>query len=119
MPLFDYVLVNTAPISAAARKRYQAQKSQPVAVDRDKLERMGVHVVEGNFVSEKRSGPSAGRWVRHDPDELARAVLDISASHQYWSSAIRKPAQRVPANGQEQKRSSDLPPRSTMESPPR
>jgi uncharacterized cofD-like protein len=119
MALFDYVLVNKAPISAAARKRYQAQKSQPVDIDRGKLERMGVHVVEGNFVSEKRSGPAAGRWVRHDPDELARAILDISASHQYWGGATRTPAQRVRANGQERKHSSDLLSRSTMESPPR
>jgi uncharacterized cofD-like protein len=108
MPLFDYVLVNTAPISPAARKRYQAQKSQPVVVDREKFERMGVQVVEGNFVSEKRSGPSAGRWVRHDSDRLARAVLDISANHRYWGGATGKLAPRQDlSNGRGQKQSAD------------
>ena len=85
-PLFDYVLVNAARISPAARKRYQTQKSQPVAVDREELERLGVEVVEGDFVAEKRSGPSAGRWVRHHSDRLAKAVLDVAASHRYWKS---------------------------------
>ena len=94
MPLFDYVLVNTAPISPAARKRYQAQKSQPVAVDLAQLERMGVRVVEGDFVSEKRSGPSAGRWVRHHSERLAKAVLDVAAGHQYWEGATVEPAFR-------------------------
>jgi hypothetical protein len=44
-------------------------------------------VVEGNFVSEKRSGPAAARWVRHDSDRLAKAVIDITANHHYWAGA--------------------------------
>jgi uncharacterized cofD-like protein len=93
-PLFDYVVVNTAPISPAARKRYQAQKSQPVAVDRNELERMGLEVVEGDFVAEKRSGPSASRWVRHHSERLAKAVLGVAASHRYWGSPPgKRPAQ--------------------------
>ncbi|MBI3935147.1 MAG: YvcK family protein [Acidobacteria bacterium] len=86
-PLFDYVLVNSAPISASMRRRYQAQKSQPVAVNRTELEKMGVQVVAGDFVAEKRSGPSSGRWVRHHPERLATAVLYIAASHRYWGSS--------------------------------
>ena len=85
-PLFDYVLVNRAPISPAAKKRYQAQRSQPVVVNYEELRKMGVQVVEGDFVAEKRSGPSAGRWVRHHSERLAKAVLDVAASHYYWGS---------------------------------
>ena len=91
-PLFDYVLVNTAPISPAARKRYQAQKSLPVAVNREELERMGVRVVEGDFVAEKRSGPSSERWVRHHSERLAKTVLDVAASHHYWESGTSETA---------------------------
>jgi uncharacterized cofD-like protein len=86
MSLFDYVLVNRAPISPAARKRYQARKSQPVDVDREELGKMGVQVVEGDFVAEKRSGPSAARWVRHHSESVAKAVLVVAANHLYWGN---------------------------------
>ena len=91
-PLFDYVMVNTAPISAAAKKRYQAQRSQPVAVDRAELEKLGARVVEGDFVSEKRTGPASGRWIRHHSERLAKAVLDVAASHHYWANSTSPPA---------------------------
>lgn len=84
-PFFDYILVNTAPISAAARRRYQARRSQPVAVDRAELEKMGVQVIEGNFVAEKRSGPSAERWIRHHSERIAKTVLEVAAGHHYWA----------------------------------
>ena len=83
----DYVLVNTAPISPAARKRYLAQRARPVEVDPAELEKLGVQVVAGDFVEEKRSGPSTGRWVRHDPAKVARTVLEVAASHRYWAGS--------------------------------
>jgi len=86
--VFDYILVNTGPISASAKKRYQAQKSQPVAVNREELEKLCVQVVVGDFVAEKHSGPSAERWVRHHSERLAKAVLDAASTHQYWRSSI-------------------------------
>ena len=88
--LFDYVLVNAAPISPATRKRYSARRSHPVRVDREELGKMGVRVVEGDFVSEKRNGPAAERWVRHHPEKLARAVLEITANHKYWASSTEQ-----------------------------
>jgi uncharacterized cofD-like protein len=97
--LFDYVLVNTAPISSSARKRYLQQRSQPVSVSREELERSGVRVVEGDFVDEKRSGPASGRWVRHHSERLAQAVLDVAGSHHYWASTERHAAARRRAEG--------------------
>jgi len=88
--LFDYVLVNTAPISPAARRRYATTRSQPVTVDREEMEKLGARVIEGDFVSEKQSGPASARWVRHDSDRLAKAVLDVAANHHYWSSSLKE-----------------------------
>lgn len=90
--LFDYVLVNTAPISSGARRRYQASRSYPVEASREQLEQMGLRVVEGDFVAEKRTGPAAGRWVRHHPQRLAKAVLDTGVAHHYWSEPAHAPA---------------------------
>ncbi len=90
MQLFDYALVNTAPISAASRRRYQA-----VTADLQELRALGVRVVEGDFVSEKRTGPAKDRWVRHHSERLAQAVIDTSAAHLYWRPG---PAEDQPGN---------------------
>jgi hypothetical protein len=79
--LFDYVLVNSAPISSSARKRYLAQQSQPVSASHEALERMGVKVIEADFVAEKLSGSTPGQRVRHHPDLLAKAVLNAAMAH--------------------------------------
>jgi uncharacterized cofD-like protein len=82
--LFDYVLVNAGGISSSAQRRYRASGSRPVEVASAELEQMGARVVSGDFVSEKRTGPAAGRWVRHDPARLAEAVMKTGSSHHYW-----------------------------------
>ena len=85
--VFDYVLVNNAPLAPSVKKRYRAQRSEPVEARREELEPLGVQVVEGNFVSEKQSGPAAARRIRHDSRKLARAVLEVTANHKYWGNA--------------------------------
>jgi uncharacterized cofD-like protein len=96
-PLFDYVLVNTAPISSETRRRYQARRARPVMVDREKLGELGVQVVEGNFVSEERPTGKLAMRVRHDPIRLAQAVLDTAAKHPYWANSAT--AKRKSGNG--------------------
>ncbi len=87
--LFDYVMVNSGPISRSALRRYKATGASQVNPGSGELERMGVRVVAGDFVREKRTGPAAERWVRHDPSQLAKAVLDTCAAHRYWEEATK------------------------------
>jgi uncharacterized cofD-like protein len=88
--VFDYVLVNNAPIAPSVERRYRAQRSEPVVASREELEQLGAQVVEGNFVSDKQSGPPAARRIRHDSQKLAKAVLAVTANHHYWGSAARQ-----------------------------
>lgn len=88
-PLFDYVLINSGSISPAALRRYRASGSQPVSAGpgdtgKAELKKLGVRIVTGDYVSEKRTGPASARWVRHDPARLAQAVLATGSSHHYW-----------------------------------
>ena len=82
--LFDYVMVNSGAISPSALRRYQASGARAVGASQAELEQQGVRVVSGNFVSEKRTGPASGRWVRHDSVQVAKAVLETGAGHHYW-----------------------------------
>ncbi|MBI3895828.1 MAG: YvcK family protein [Acidobacteria bacterium] len=90
MALFDYVLLDTVPIAPRLQRRYRAQRSCPVKNDIEELEKLGVQVVLSEIVSEEGANHSAAKWVRHDPDLLARAVLEIAEKHQSLPASKRK-----------------------------
>jgi uncharacterized cofD-like protein len=69
-PIFDYALINTAPISAAARARYAAEGAEVMEADLEKIEAMGIRCITGDFAEE-------GDVVRHAPDRVAQALLDL------------------------------------------
>ena len=80
-PLFDYVLLNSKPVSPRLRKLYLAQRSKPVEIDVAELEKLGARLVTADLLSEARPNRFAKNKIRHHPDRLANAVLDIAASH--------------------------------------
>jgi uncharacterized cofD-like protein len=66
--LIDVVLVNETPVSDDLARAYALQGAEPVAVDDERLEQLGVHVVHAEL--------AAGSNVfRHDPARLSRALL--------------------------------------------
>ncbi len=70
--LFDYILVNNAPMPAAALVEYAGQGSEPVLRQQGNRTVEGAVVVERDFVS----GSSDG-LIRHSPDALAASIMDI------------------------------------------
>lgn len=68
--LFDYALVNTAPISPALLQKYAKEGQEPIAADLDRIRALGVTPVTGNFVHE-------GDVLRHDYDRVAAVLLDL------------------------------------------
>lgn len=91
-PVFDYIIVNTMPVSPQVQKRYLTQRSRPVEFDIAELERLGVRVVTANLVSEEKSADGKKR-IRHQSDRLARAVLEVAAEHQKQKSHPKKSTQ--------------------------
>jgi uncharacterized cofD-like protein len=69
--LLDYVIVNKAPISNAALRRYAEQKALPVAVDMEKLHAMGLRVLESDIADR---GPK----IRHSPERTAQLVIKLA-----------------------------------------
>src|SRR5262245_53261525 len=67
----DDVLVNTAPIPGELVDRYAAQGARPVVLDEESFERLGCRVIGRDLLG-------LGPQVRHDPDKLARAILDLA-----------------------------------------
>ncbi len=69
-PVFDFAVVNTAPVSAELRKRYAAQGAEATIADVARIEAMGIQCVTGNFAEE-------GDVLRHAADRVSDAVLAL------------------------------------------
>ncbi len=68
-PLFDYAIINSAPISPGLSSKYQKRHAAPVLDDSPALEALGVRPVHGDLVAEHG-------FVRHDSDRVARLILE-------------------------------------------
>ncbi len=73
--LFTYCLVNCGDVEESVRERYRADGADLVMVDLSRLKKMGIKLVESDVVETR------DRLVRHDPDKLAQAVMDILRIH--------------------------------------
>lgn len=69
-PIFDYALVNTAPVPETIRLRYAREGARPIEPDVARIEAMGIRCVSGEFAAE-------GDVLRHNADRVAETVLNI------------------------------------------
>jgi uncharacterized cofD-like protein len=72
--IFDYALVNSAPVSTRMKDQYAGQHAEQVACDVPAIERLGVRCVTGNFVEENH-------FARHATDALCRELMGILEIH--------------------------------------
>ena len=70
-PLFDYALINVAPVSAALRERYAAEGAEAIVPDVERIEAMGIRCLTGNFAAE-------GNVLRHNADLVADSALELA-----------------------------------------
>jgi len=68
--LVHTVLYNATPIPAPLLAHYAETGSEPVAVEPAAMARSGVELVGADLLAE-------GALIRHDPEKLSRAVLDL------------------------------------------
>lgn len=71
--LFDYALINTAPISPAILAQYAREGQEPIVTDLGRIRELGVEPITGNFLHE-------GDVLRHDYDLVARTLLQLCFS---------------------------------------
>jgi len=71
--IVEYCIVNTARIPENMLKKYKAEEAYPVIADSENLKRMKTKVVEAHIIN-------ARDYVRHDPEKLARLIVDLVAS---------------------------------------
>jgi uncharacterized cofD-like protein len=69
-PIFDYALINTAPISPTLLRQYALEGQMPIEADLDRIRALGVEPLTGNFAHE-------GNVLRHDHDRVTEALLKL------------------------------------------
>ncbi len=69
--IFDYALINTAPILPQTLDRYAREGQTPIEPDLERIRSLGVEPITGNFVHE-------GEVLRHSYDVLAETVLQLA-----------------------------------------
>ncbi|MBL8179311.1 MAG: uridine diphosphate-N-acetylglucosamine-binding protein YvcK [Bryobacterales bacterium] len=69
--LLDCVVVNSKAVSAPHRRRYAAQQAQPVKVDIEALQGMGLRVVEAELLAQSEK-------VRHDSHRAAAVAVRLA-----------------------------------------
>jgi uncharacterized cofD-like protein len=74
-PIFDYAIVNSAPISEELRERYASEGAIAIDPDVERIEAMGIRCFAGDFAAE-------GGVLRHAADRVAKTVLWIGQNAQ-------------------------------------
>jgi uncharacterized cofD-like protein len=69
--IFDYALINTAPIRPETLAQYAREGQEPIAADLDRVRALGVEPIAGSFVHE-------GEVLRHDYEAVARALMELT-----------------------------------------
>ena len=74
--IIDAVLVNNE-LPEELLAPYKNAGSEPVIVDKDEINKMGIEVVQKNLIEDKRFEDGHSSFVRHSPTRLARVIY-------YW-----------------------------------
>lgn len=70
--LFDYIICHSGVVPEIINQKYVEKGASPVIVHKDKLERLGLHVIEKDLSIH-------GTYFRHDPRKVSQLVLQILA----------------------------------------
>ncbi len=73
LPVFDYALVNTAPVSRTLLDRYAGEGASQITPDIEAIEALGVRCITGDFTAE-------GDVVRHAADRVAETALRLGVT---------------------------------------
>ena len=80
-PIFDYALLNTAPVSQEVLRRYAAEGAEPIPPDAARVESLGVKAVCGAYAYE-------GDVLRHNYDRVTEELLRLGAEHVAETAAV-------------------------------
>jgi uncharacterized cofD-like protein len=85
--ILDVCVVNSGTLGSGAVKAYGAKSAQPVEVDRERLEQLGVRVLAEDLV--RMQGRRASAKIRHDPAVIAAVAVELAQEHRWKKTRKR------------------------------
>jgi 2-phospho-L-lactate transferase/gluconeogenesis factor (CofD/UPF0052 family) len=68
--IFDYALINRAPVSSVLQAKYALEGATPIVADLEAIEKLGVTPVLGDYLEE-------AELARHDSARVAHDLLEL------------------------------------------
>jgi uncharacterized cofD-like protein len=81
--LLDVCVVNEGPLGSGLVQAYGAKAAQPVAIDRERIEALGIRVWTADLV--RMAGRHKGVKIRHDPSALAAIAMELARRGGDWT----------------------------------
>jgi uncharacterized cofD-like protein len=82
-PIFDYVMVNRAPIPADMLADYTAEGAEQVRCDVEEIEKLGATVIQGDYLA-------AGTMARHATERLTSDLLKVATHHRSTAASVAR-----------------------------
>ncbi|MDD5772901.1 MAG: YvcK family protein [bacterium] len=81
--LAEYVIVNNGVITKDILQRYKEEGAYPVNLDRKRIEKMGIKIIEDDLLTIEKEEPIAGNLIRHNSNKIAYLVLRLIMNAKY------------------------------------
>lgn len=78
--LIEYVIVNNGVITQNILRQYEEEGAHPVKLDRKRVEKMGIKIIEDDLLTIECEPSIAGNLIRHNSNKIAYLVLRLIMS---------------------------------------
>ncbi|MFH1287683.1 MAG: YvcK family protein [bacterium] len=75
--LIEYVIVNNGVITQDILWKYKEEGAYPVELDRKRVEKMGVKIIEGDLLTIEHEPSVAGNLIRHNSNKIAYLIFRL------------------------------------------
>jgi uncharacterized cofD-like protein len=86
--IIDVCVVNTGQLGSGAVRAYGAKEAQPVEVDYERLDSLGIRAISDDLV--RRSGTKKNSKIRHDSSAIGAIAVELAQEHQLKSRGKRR-----------------------------
>lgn len=75
--LVEYVIVNNGVIAQDILRKYKEEGAYPVSLDRKRVEKMGVKIIEDDLLTIEHEQSAHGNLIRHNSSKVAYLILRL------------------------------------------
>ncbi len=75
--LIEYVIVNNGVITKDILQKYKEEGAYPVSLDRKRIEKMGIKIIEDDLLVIERDDTIAKNLIRHNSNKIAYLILRL------------------------------------------